>query len=174
MTTIQEGRQTFTFPSTWAIVKYDESDHYRTSVEPWKHGLVLSGTATVVANCGVDFVGDDGTNLWLVEVKDYRIGATTVPVDLPDVVRRKVRDTLAGLALAAAHPPSDVHAFGRALGRTPGLIVALDICAPPGYHPSALLSLIANLTTRLGAKLPKGMTIRCVTRATPSPPWTAV
>ena len=117
MMVITEGALTFTFPAGWEASKFDEWAFYRRQFSR------LSGLrATCGAkNCGAELTcvacgkpASTGTKAidilaieqksccWCIEIKDYRLGRRTKTVDLADEVAIKVRDSLAGLAAAAA------------------------------------------------------------------------
>lgn len=86
---IQEGKLMFEFPTQDAL-KYDDSLFYR------KHFINECSTD----NAAVDFLYCKGDTSWLIEVKDYRCHPRKNPSDLAKDVARKVRDTLAGVAVA--------------------------------------------------------------------------
>ena len=90
MTTLTEGGLTFVFPGSCTAWKYDTWPFYRNR---FQH---------VAASKAVDFICVDATAAWLIEVKDYRGRPRTKPMELYDEMAAKVRDTLAGLAAAAA------------------------------------------------------------------------
>lgn len=91
MTTLTEGNLAFAFPGDWEASQYDEWAFYRNQFQ------------RVVASKAVDFVCVAGQSTWLIEVKDYRSHSRTKASMLHDEVAAKVRDTLAGLAAAAAN-----------------------------------------------------------------------
>lgn len=78
---------TFDFPADWNASKYDDWKFYRL-----RFGRMWSGIKSI------DVIAiDPETNVWLIEVKDYRQHARTKPTDLPEEVAHKVFDTLAAL-----------------------------------------------------------------------------
>lgn len=107
MTTLTEGDLTFEFPDSCTASQYDAWAFYRNQ---FQH---VGG-----ANA-VDFVCVDEASTWLIEVKDYRRHPRTKTVALQDEVAAKVRDTLAGLAAAAANATEgeEKQAARRALAR---------------------------------------------------------
>lgn len=92
---IQEGRLVFDFKTDdeSCATQYDEWSFYRKQFIG-----VTSGTKAV------DFIYVDKTQsiTWLIEVKDYRHADTQPikPSELSTAVAQKVRDSLAGLAVA--------------------------------------------------------------------------
>ena len=90
----------FTFDSTSAPLRYDESRHYQEVFKDASGG-----------HKGVDIVAVDGApalaTAWLIEAKDFRVISNPPKranvADLPLTVTGKVNDTLAGLADAAVN-----------------------------------------------------------------------
>ncbi len=105
MPTITEGNLRFDFPEGWTAWKYDEGDFYRARFIKIKNGIKALDIVAV----------DPEGEVWLIEIKDYRIrlneGAEN-PADtvnaskLPDVVIRKVVGTLAAILPAKLHADS--------------------------------------------------------------------
>lgn len=89
---IVEGLLTFTFSRPALASKYDDWSFYRN-----QFGSAFGGSKAV------DMVYVDNDVAWLIEVKDYRENTRTKPQDLGEEVAHKVRDSLAGLAAAAAN-----------------------------------------------------------------------
>lgn len=89
---ITEGRLTFAFPAGAQASKYDDWAFYRNQFN-----------AAFGGSKAVDFVFADSDAAWLIEVRDYRHHARTKPQELGEEVAHKVRDSLAGLACAAAN-----------------------------------------------------------------------
>lgn len=83
-----ERDNTYKRYSNWAFAVLAE----KKPAEVWSRPL--GQTVVDVIALGVD-------ELALVEMKDYRVGATVVPLHVADVVARKVRDTLAYMAMCA-------------------------------------------------------------------------
>ncbi len=87
--TLVEGCLRFEFINVEFAVKYDDWQHYR---------------KTFMKACGgakaIDFVVVKGTEIWLIEVKDYRQHRRNKQIDLWEEIALKVRDTLAGLVSA--------------------------------------------------------------------------
>lgn len=119
MTTITEKRLTFAFPEDYYVTKYDEWEHYkifqnscnlRNKIDTNEKGK--SGINQSVdddnGSSGVDIIALHESTLWLIEIKDYyRLGlepnAQSIDEklsDLPYLIARKIRDSLAGLVSA--------------------------------------------------------------------------
>ena len=90
MTTITEGNLTFRFPAGCQASKYDDWSFYRNQFQS-----VAGGSKAI------DILCVEGDDSWLIEVKDYRASSRTKATDMADELAMKVRDTLAGLAVAA-------------------------------------------------------------------------
>lgn len=78
----------FDFPSGWEVGKYDDWRFYQRRFQK-----VRGGTKAV------DLLAlDPNATLWLIEVKDYRKGASKdKPSELPGKIAGKIVDTLAAL-----------------------------------------------------------------------------
>lgn len=119
MTTITEKRLTFAFPEDYYVTKYDEWEHYKIfqnscnlrnkidTNEKGKNGINQS-VDDDNGSSGVDIIALHESTLWLIEIKDYyRLGlepnAQSIDKklsDLPYLIARKIRDSLAGLVSA--------------------------------------------------------------------------
>ena len=119
MTTITEKRLTFAFPEDYQVTKYDEWEHYKIfqnscnlrnkidTNEKGKNGINQS-VDDDNGSSGVDIIALHESTLWLIEIKDYyRLGlepnAQSIDEklsDLPYLIARKIRDSLAGLVSA--------------------------------------------------------------------------
>lgn len=119
MTTITEKRLTFAFPEDYYVTKYDEWEHYKIfqnscnlrnkidTNEKGKNGINQS-VDDDNGSSGVDIIAFHESTLWLIEIKDYyRLGlepnAQSIDEklsDLPYLIARKIRDSLAGLVSA--------------------------------------------------------------------------
>lgn len=81
-----------TMPAGWWVWKYDESDFHQNRFQSFSGGVKA-----------VDAVAlDQMQTLWLIELKDYRRNKRRKPSSIFAEVASKVRDTLAGLAVARA------------------------------------------------------------------------
>jgi len=104
MTTITEGKLTFSFPNTWKVNKYDESNFFK------NHVYKCQGSK------GVDILALSDNRLFIIEVKDfrgYRIEnkQRLKSGELVIEVTQKVRDTLAGLYAACRWQTEELAYF---------------------------------------------------------------
>ena len=104
--TLTEGKLSFGFSGVQYAEKYDDWAHYRNQFQS------ACGSAKAM-----DFAVIIRSILWLIEAKDYRQYRRTKPVDLPDEIAEKVRDTMAGLFSAKVHAvnPDEKNAAAAAL-----------------------------------------------------------
>ncbi len=166
MTTIREGRVSWTFGGDWVATKYDDWSFYRNQFT----GLGGSSKA-------VDILALDPATkvLWMVEAKDF----TTEPRDptKPELwleVAQKARDTLAGI-IAAACATCDQQALARLLLGADKLRVVLHVeqpskpskLFPQSYDPADLLDKLK------AAVRPIDPHPRVVDATSTSVPWTA-
>lgn len=105
MIRLAEQQLEHTFGVDWTASKYDEWPFYQ------KH-FQWSWVKDEPGNKAVDFVAIDpeGHELWLIELKDYRVHRRNKKIPLPDEIALKVRDSLAGLFAAAKHDAHHGHA----------------------------------------------------------------
>jgi hypothetical protein len=89
MTVITEGRLTFTFNTGCNVSKYDDWSFYRNQFQ-----------SVCGSEQAVDIICFEGNDIWLIEVKDYRLPGTKKVINLYKSLSKKVRDTLAGLVAA--------------------------------------------------------------------------
>ena len=181
MTTWVEGRQEFTFPPGWTVAKYDDSAWYRGTFGRLAFRTPLErakGTPAVLSQpasqAAVDFIAVDVANqlFLMIEVKDYRT-AVLLPSELADVLARKVRDTLASLALVATRPSADMFTFGQELAEARALRVYLDVQWPPNSPFSKLdRANVQTKVTQLFSKL--GIVALVIDRPVPAGLWTVV
>ena len=107
-----------TFPAGWQASKFDEWAFYRRQFSRLSGlratcGAKNCGAELTCVACGkpastgtkaIDILAIEQTSCcWCIEIKDYRRGRRTKAIDLADEVAIKVRDSLAGLAAAAAN-----------------------------------------------------------------------
>lgn len=78
-----------TVPNGWWVWKYDESRFHQNQFQSFSRVKAVDAVAL-----------EHGHTLWLIEVKDYRRNKRSKPSSVFDEVASKVRDTLAGLAVA--------------------------------------------------------------------------
>jgi hypothetical protein len=134
-TVITEGSLTFTFDPSWSVLKYDQTTFYQ------KHFQAFAGGSKAV-----DIIAWRAPELWLIEVKDYRVNPRIKTSDIFDEVALKVQGTLAGLVAAAATRSSGdttTQTFARlVLKNYQQLRVALHLEQP--QKPSKLFPLVVD------------------------------
>lgn len=166
MPEMQEGRLDFRFPPEFHVVKYDDLNFYRNKVQ----------NAFGSSQKGVDFLAFDpkDNRLWILEVKDFRIGYRDKSEDLSEAIPLKVRDTLLGLALSGRHHDAVTVQLQRLLNAKEVRVVFH--CEQP-ENPSKLFpgaSLNANFQDLLSRRLrlvdPHPMVVSLTDRI--SVPWT--
>lgn len=79
-----------TMPAGWWAWKYDDSDFHQSQFQSFTGGARAVDVVALEPN----------HTLWLIELKDYRQNRRRKPSSVFDEVAGKVRDTLAGLAVA--------------------------------------------------------------------------
>ena len=165
MTEIREGGLTFSFGADCEVGKYDEWSFYRNCFRG-----IAPGTKAVDVVC----VAKD--TAWLVEIKDYGRHPRVKPGDLPAEVAQKARDTLAGLAAAAANAASGAE---RGLARKAvdrrkwRVVLHLEEDAAQGrsrLRPRDAPNVADKLRRMLKAVDPRPMVLD--RRAAASVPWT--
>ena len=87
--TLTEGRLSFHFQGVKLATQYDNWQHYRNQY-----------SSACGSSKAVDFIVCKKSEVWLIEVKDYRQNKRSKEIDLAEEVALKVRDTLAGLVSA--------------------------------------------------------------------------
>ena len=144
MTTITEGRLTFTFPDQSTVDKYDDWSFYRN-----QFNSAFGGTKAV------DLIYIAGSTTWLIEVKDYRVDRRTKAIDLCEEVAIKVRDTLAGLVAAQSNASQATEKdFAKKAIRARSIRVVLHLEQP--RNPSKLFPSViapANAVLKLRQQL---------------------
>lgn len=166
MTVVREGLIELRFAEGWVASKYDEWPFYRDHVA---RGIEGTKAVDVVA------LALDST-LWLVEIKDYRAHGRTKPMDLADEVAIKVRDTLAGIFIAAKSPSEHTYRGSARRGLAASRIrVVLHLEQPA--RPSRLTPHVVN-PVNLQQKLKQLLRAvdahpLVVDLTTPSLPWIA-
>jgi hypothetical protein len=104
--------------------------------------------------------------LTLIEVKDFRT-ETTLPSELHHIMARKVRDSLATLAIACGDVRSDLHHFSRNLAAATKITAVLDIQLPHGMPRTVL----ADLQQKLDSMMTNAVRTRIAGGSAPIP-WT--
>ncbi|HEY4714820.1 MAG TPA: hypothetical protein VIH30_11350 [Aquirhabdus sp.] len=106
MPRIPEGHFFYDFPATWTAEKFDKDTYYRVHFQSFAGGR----TAVDVLAFG------GGNELWLIEQKDYRVGAQIKAAEMFDAIASKMLDTMACLVAArsnaAAGTRSEIVASG--------------------------------------------------------------
>ena len=98
----------FDFDPHLAVLKYDESHYYLTIIKPQPGGLDFVAVKNGVAP----------PTCWLIEVKDFRSPRgkpNDTQLELVNLVEKKVRQTLAGLAEMAGDVEGAVDATEKAV-----------------------------------------------------------
>jgi hypothetical protein len=145
MAAFREERQEIVFPDDWEVVRYEDSDHARRLMQNWrfkirtrkaKVGAPSEWTPNPLSQAVIDFVAwvPASAQLLLIEIRDYRqatAGGDQVPAELADWVAWKARDAMAGLAVAATCPESDLHDFARRALTATRVRVFVDVKWPP-------------------------------------------
>lgn len=90
MQSVVEKTFTYVFPNKWKAEKYDEDAFYT------KHFQSFAGGAKAVDVLAFG----PGTELWLIEQKDYRQGSQIKAAELLEAVAKKMSNTLACLVAA--------------------------------------------------------------------------
>jgi hypothetical protein len=90
MSDIVVDKFAFDFPPGWSFLKYDDCTWYREHFNDFASSKAMDLLALAPRH----------SELWMVEIKDYRSQRRTKPGSLFAEIARKVRDTLAGLAAA--------------------------------------------------------------------------
>jgi hypothetical protein len=144
MTTIREGKLSFTFVNLWNVSKYDGWSHYR------NQSINVCGGMKAIDVLALEPKGC----CWLLEVKDYREHPRIKVINLADEMAEKVRDTLAGLVAAqfCANDDNEKHSARQAL-RAKSLKVVLHLEQPAKHsklfpraiNPAAVLQRLKQL-----------------------------
>lgn len=158
MSTIPVESQQFDFDDGWQVDKYDTSDHFKGRRRyEWKFPVRVKKNplhwSEPLGQAAVDLLAWHAASrrFLFIEVKDYRrkLGQSSALVqELPAVVARKARDTLAGLAQASYEQGSDMRPYAIRLAQATSVEVLLDIqwpvprrkAAPPNPQLQALVA----------------------------------
>lgn len=144
-----EEYQRFSFDdSTWLVLKYDEETAYRERI------------ANLAETKGVDFIGIHASDLYLIEVKDFRnFRIQTQPRltsgELSIEVGQKARDTVAGIigAYRTSSDPQKWEAFAKKLtasNKVIRIVVWLEYDLPT--HNTARDKVRASVDTKVYKK----------------------
>lgn len=122
MPRLVEGSVTFDFPDGFVVQKLDDTTFYKKHFQSLVQGLKA-----------VDFIAFDPkkSELWLIEVKDYRAHRRTKKIDLVDEVTQKVLSSLACLlAMRANAAVAEEQNFAALATKQVRLKVALHLEQP--------------------------------------------
>ena len=146
-TVVHEGALTLRFPAPWPVFKYDETPFYV------KHAQLLAESKAV------DVIAHEPSAnvLWLIELKDYRAQRRLKSLDLFDEIATKVRDTVAGIALAQRRGGDTFCEFARTLRLDTSLRVALHL-----EQPSKASKLYPAVTDRSNHRIKLRQKVRLV------------
>lgn len=104
MPSITEGNLTFDFSAGWEVSKLDEWSFYRNQFQS-----VCNGTKAI----DIMAVEPGHACMWLIEIKDYRRRVRDKTTNIADEIARKIRDSLALVAVANVNA-NDADEKGRA------------------------------------------------------------
>ncbi len=168
MATLHESNVDFTVAAGWLAQRYDATTWYR------KHFNACEDSAAM------DFlvIDEQGTVLWMVEVKDFtQIAPDQQRPSLAKVVAKKARDTLAGILAGATRAGVDEErAFFARAARVPLIRVHFH-CERP-THGSRLYRSLPDLADlkqtlrRLVRPIDPRVEVADVAHPALSAPWT--
>lgn len=165
MKTIAEQTLKFVFPDGWQAVKWDDTSFYRNHFQ----GFADSKSVDIVA------FSPSSSELWLIEVKDYRNHRRSKREDIFDEIAKKVRDTLACLCLAKSKPEIEVHEFAQQAVTKPNIRVVLhmeQIKLPFRQHSPVVKRDNARLKLKQAVKVVDPHALFCeMSSIHPSCPW---
>ena len=142
--TLTEGRISFTFTNVNFAEKYDDWQHYKNVYQ-----------AACGSSKAVDFIVSAGRELWMIEVKDFRIHRRKKEIPLHDEITKKVRDTMAGLISAQFNAANDDEKrYARLVAKCTKLRIGVHL--EQLRNPSRLFPLPvdpANFTIKLKQQL---------------------
>lgn len=126
MQVYDEGLLRFEFPENWEFRKLDETSFFRKRFQSFAKEPGGKGSKSV------DFVGYDPgqIELWLIEVKDYRVEPRRKSTDLLLEIAQKVRDSLACIHAMASLAGGDNKEFAKRALRKHRLRVVLHLEQP--------------------------------------------
>lgn len=135
MTVIEVERRLFEFDEPWVPLQPERDRAYRTYTN-WSFALLVEkkpvdAWSREMGQGVVDVIAVGSKELALIEMKDYRRGATVVPEHVADVVARKARDTLAYMAACALTSRGADGDQYRSVLLVPHCVAYLDIEWPP-------------------------------------------
>jgi hypothetical protein len=146
MLQVVEGSITFDFPTDFVVQKLDDTTFYKKHFQSLVQGPSEDNIQTCLKNSqcnvakfalsgtkSVDFLAVDSQNseLWLIEVKDYRAHGRTKRIDLYDEIAQKVLASLACLlAMRANAAIPDERKFAELALKQTRLKVVLHLEQP--------------------------------------------
>jgi hypothetical protein len=137
MPSVTEGSFTYSFPKSWDASKYDDTAFYRNHFQHFAGGTKAVDVLAI----------SNGAELWLIEQKDYRLGATIKCADLFGHVALKVLHTLACLVSTRSTGSPGTACFTRATNALakPNIRCALHVEQP--QHHSKLFPQVIDPKT---------------------------
>jgi hypothetical protein len=128
MQAFDEGLLRFEFPENWQVCKLDETSFFRKRFQSFAKEPDGKGSKSV------DFVGygpgQGQVELWLIEVKDYRVEPRRKSNDLLLEIAQKVRDSLACIHAMASVAGGSSNAFAKRALRKHRLRIVLHLEQP--------------------------------------------
>lgn len=145
-----EGSLRFQFPDHWRVCKLDETSFFQNRFQSFAKPAGGEGSKSV------DLVAYDPkrAELWLIEVKDYRVQPRRKSSELPLEIAQKVRDSLACIHAMASLGGGDDQKFAQRALRQYRLRVVLHLEQPA--KPSRLKPAVTH-ATGLKQKLKQAM-----------------
>ncbi len=146
MLRVVEGSITFEFPTGFVVQKLDDTTFYKKHFQSFAQG-----------SKAVDFLAfnPQTSELWLLEVKDYRAQGRTKTIDLFDEIAQKVLSSLACLLVMRANAViQDEQIFAELAMKQIRLKIALHFEQPE--KPSKLFPRVvdpANIRMKLRQKV---------------------
>ncbi|MEI7868637.1 MAG: hypothetical protein WCI11_12150 [Candidatus Methylumidiphilus sp.] len=147
MCRITEGKLEFTFPENWQAIKLDDTGFYR------KHFQNFADSKSM----DIASFQNEGDELWLLEIKDYRMDRRTKTSDIFKEVAIKVRDTLALLYLAKGKSETAIHSFAQKAVAKSKIRIVLHLEQPAKHS-----KLYPAIVERNNAQMKLTQTVRVV------------
>lgn len=144
MTSLTEEGLRFDFEDGWLATQYDKWHFYI------KHVQNICGGAKAM-----DFVALYKGTMWLIEVKDLRVGPWNESEELWDVIACKARDTLVGLIAARMHANGPEQKFAEAALECRRIKVVFHVEQPPESTRIQKLYKPEDMTQKLKQRLRK-------------------
>lgn len=110
----------FKFPENINAIRYDKTTFYKEHFQKSFHG-----------SKAIDIICFNNNQIWLIEVKDFRLHERRKPIPLAEEIGLKVRDSLAGLLASAYNANVDSEReFARKAIRKKRIRVVLHLEQP--------------------------------------------